>query len=151
MRDLNINLLNYANHALTSDFVDLMYSYSFVSLINRPTRIRNNSATLIDNIFANKLNLNSFQDILVTDISAHLPIIYIDCKIPSLSDDDLIRRNLSPRNKQAFRNAIANLNWNEIYQETNMQLAFSTFYSKFLHHYNTHFPKKKKIRYNTRK
>ena len=144
MGDFNINLLNYTNHALTSDFVDLMHSYSFISLINRPTRITNNSATLIDNIFANKPNLNSFQGILVTDISDHLPIIYIDCKIPSLSNDDFIhRRNLSPRNKQAFRNAIANLNWDEIYQETDMQLAFSMFYSKFLHHYNTHFPKKK--------
>ena len=36
----------------------------------------------------------------------------------------------------------ANLNWNEIYQETDMQLAFSMFYSKLLHHYNTHFPPK---------
>ena len=116
MGDFNINLLNYTNHAFTSDFVDLVHSYPFISLINRPTRITSNSATFIDNKFANKPNLNSYQGILVTDISDHLPIIYIDCKIPSLSDDDFIhRRNLSPRNKQAFRNDIANLNWDEIY------------------------------------
>ena len=105
MGDYNIILLNYANHARTSDFVDLMHSFSFISLINRPTRIISNSATLIDNIFVNKPNLSSFQGILVTDISDHLSIIYIDCKGPSLNTDDFIyRRNLSPRNKQAFRN-----------------------------------------------
>ena len=151
--DYNINLLNYANHARTSDFVDLMHSFSFISLINRPTRITSNPATLIDNIFVNKPNLSSFQGILVTDISDHLPIIYIDCKGPSLNNDDFIyRRNLSPRNKQAFRNALATLNWDEIYHETDMQMAFSRFHSVFLNLYNTHIPKRKtKLKYNTRK
>ena len=69
MGDYNINLLNYSSHSLTSDFVDLMHSYSFISLINRPTRITENSATLIENIFVNKFNLSLFQAILVTDIS----------------------------------------------------------------------------------
>ena len=36
MGDYNINLLNYANHALTSDFVDLMHSFSFISLVKPP-------------------------------------------------------------------------------------------------------------------
>ena len=39
MGDYNINLMNYENHTLTSDFVDLLHSLSFISLINRPTRI----------------------------------------------------------------------------------------------------------------
>ena len=58
MGDYNINLLNHTSHSLTSDFVDLMHSYSCISLINRPTRITENSATLIDNIFVNKPNLS---------------------------------------------------------------------------------------------
>ena len=130
-----------------------MHSFSYISLINRPTRITSNSATLIDNIFVNKPNLSSFVGILVTDISDHLPIIYIDCKGPSLNNDDFIyRRNLSPRNKQAFRNALATLNWDEIYHETDMQMAFSRFHSVFLNLYNTHIPKRKiKLKYNTRK
>ena len=50
MDDYNINLLNSEKHYPTSDFVELMHSYSFLSLINRPTRITATSATLIDNI-----------------------------------------------------------------------------------------------------
>ena len=141
MGDYNINLLNYS---LPSDFVDLMHSHSFISLINRPTRITENSATLIDNIFVNKPNLSSFQDILVTDISDHLPIIYIDTKCPPINNDDFIyRRNLSQRNEHAVRLALANLSWEEICHETDMQRTFSKFHSKCLCLYNIHFPKKK--------
>ena len=143
MRDYNINLLNYSSHLLTSDFVDLMYSYSFISLINHPTRITETSDTLIDNIFVNKPNLSSFQPILVIGISDHLPIIYIDTKCPPINNDEFIyRRNLSQRNKHAFRLAPANLSWEEICHETDMQRAFSKFHSKFLSLYNNHFPKK---------
>ena len=101
----------------------------------------------------NKPNLSSIQGILVTDISDHLPIIYIDYKGPSLNNDDFIyRRNLSPRYKQAFRNALATLNWDEIYHETDLQMAFSRFHPVFLNLYNTHIPKRQiKLKYNTRK
>ena len=130
--DYNINLLNYSSHSLTSDFVDLIHCYLFISLINRPTRITENSATLTDNIFVNKPNLSSFHAILVTDISDHLPIIYIDTKCPPINNDDFIyRRNLSQRNKHAFRFSMANLSWEEICHETDMQRAFSKFHSNF--------------------
>ena len=38
---------------LTSQFLDGMYSNVFFPLITRPSRIASNTATLIDNIFAN--------------------------------------------------------------------------------------------------
>ena len=72
-------LINNENHTLTSDFVDLLHSHSFISLINRPTRITSTTATLIDNIFTNSTNIeNSFQGLLVTDVSDHLPIFCVD-------------------------------------------------------------------------
>ena len=46
MGDYNVNLLNL--HRETTDFVDILHSNSFVYLINRPTRINGNSATLIE-------------------------------------------------------------------------------------------------------
>ena len=99
--------------------------------------------------FVNQPNLSSFQDILVTDISDHLPIIHIDTKCLPINNDDFIyRRNLSQRNKHAFRLALAKLIWQEICHETDMQRAFSKFHSKSL--INIHFSKKK-IRYNSRK
>ena len=55
MGDFNINLLavetcNYAHKFLLS-----LQSYSLIPTVDKPTRVYNNSATLIDNIFVNKL------------------------------------------------------------------------------------------------
>ena len=77
--DYTIELLNYERHIATSEFIELMHSYCFISLLNCPTRITNTSATLIDNIITNDINLiNSFQAILVADISDHFPIVFVD-------------------------------------------------------------------------
>ena len=154
MGDYNINLLNHDKHGPTSDFVELMHTYSFLSLINRPTRITETSATLIDNIFVNCCDLDrSFQCILVTDISDHLPIVFIDeNNVTNCSEWYIWRRNMSQRNRQAFSNAIASFDWSEIYHETDMQKAYSLFHSNFLRLYNINFPKQKlKLKYNTRK
>ena len=154
MGNYNINLLNNDKHTPTYDFVELMHSYSFLSLINRPTRITETSATLIDNIFVNCSDLQkTFQCILVTDISDHLPIVFIDQNnVTDSSECYIWRRNMSQRNRQAFSDAISDFDWTEIYQEIDMQQAYSLFHSKFLRLYNTHFPKQKlKLKYNTRK
>ena len=75
--DYNINLMNYDVHAATAEFTDMIYANSFS---NRPTKITESSATLIDNIFSNDLDglTNSIQCILVTDISDHFPVVYIN-------------------------------------------------------------------------
>ena len=57
MGDFNINLLNYDDKN-TANFLDSMFSYSYLPFINTPTRVTGNSKTLIDNIFYNKPMLN---------------------------------------------------------------------------------------------
>ena len=53
MGDFNINLLIIDKHVPSTELLDVMYSNSFIPLINKPTRIKNDSATLIDNIYSN--------------------------------------------------------------------------------------------------
>ena len=81
----------------------------------------------------------TFQCILVTDISDHLPIVFIDQNnVTDSSECYIWRRNMSQRNRQAFAES-----------GNCMQQAYSLFHSKL---YNTHFPKQKlKLKYNTRK
>ena len=51
----------------------------FYPMINKPTRVTSNSASLIDNIFINRThNKNHTSGILYTDISDHFPIFIID-------------------------------------------------------------------------
>ena len=49
--DYNINLLNIDKHVASQDFADTMFAYSFFPLITKPTRVTDESTTLIDNIF----------------------------------------------------------------------------------------------------
>ena len=76
MGDFNLNFLNISEHIPTSDFVELMFSYSFSPLINKPTRLTEISATLIDNIFCNSIDKSKcFNGIIYTDVSDHSPYL----------------------------------------------------------------------------
>ena len=51
--DFNIALLNYDQHSVANVFLDSISSHMFVPHFVQPTRIRNNSNTLIYNIYSN--------------------------------------------------------------------------------------------------
>ena len=155
MGDYNINLLNYGKHNETNEFVDMMHAHYFISLRNRPTRVNQQSATLIDSIFTNKHDdlMNTFQCLIYTDISDHYPIIHMDYSMKeSPSDSYITRSNLSQRNRLQFYNEISAMDWDLIYQEIDTQEAFSAFHRVLLKVYNKRFPKQKvNIKYSTRK
>ena len=53
MGDFNVNLLGIDTHSASSDFLNLLYAYTFFPLINKPTRVQNDTATIIDDINCN--------------------------------------------------------------------------------------------------
>ena len=68
--EININHLNCENEKNVKHFINLIFVNSFYPVINKPTRITSQCATLIDNIITDDLSeLNS--SILITD-SDHL-------------------------------------------------------------------------------
>ena len=95
MGDYNIDLLKHSAHNPTSEFLDLMFSNSFIPLIYKPTRVTLKTATIIDNIFTNAYeNENKYMTgILTIDISGHYPIFHIvACKDkPKEESHQLIR------------------------------------------------------------
>ena len=151
----NTNLLNYGKHKETSEFVELIHSYSFISLINKPTRLTSQNATLIDNIFTNCYNYieNTFQCLIVSDVSDQCSIIHVDYSNKGTKKESYYtRRNMSLRNRLTFQNAISATDWQMVYSETDMQNAFSLFHSKLIELYDKHFPKQKiTYNYNDRK
>ena len=48
--DVNINILRAQTCNYAQQFLDCLQSYALLPTINKPTRVYNNSATLIDNI-----------------------------------------------------------------------------------------------------
>ena len=57
MGDFNIDFLKADSHRPTHDFLGLIYSYSLMSIIYKPTRITEFTATIIDNKLANNENI----------------------------------------------------------------------------------------------
>jgi len=73
--DFNYNLINLSNHEPTEEYFDMLTQHSFKPLITKPTRITNNSQTLIDHIWTNQISSDTktSSHILITDITDHLP------------------------------------------------------------------------------
>ena len=153
--DFNINLLNTDSHVLTGEFVDMMYSHHLFPLISRPTRITQLSATLIDNIFTNNINNfdSSINGILVTDISDHFPIFHINyLYISDEIDSVIITRVFNEKNKRAYRDTIASINWDEIYSGGDTQSSFDFLHNKLMSIHDKCFPKTKiRKKYSNRK
>ena len=57
MGDFNYDFLDSKNTTIIK-FVDLLFDYSFYSLINKPTHFTNWSATVLDQIWTNSLSIS---------------------------------------------------------------------------------------------
>ena len=152
------NILNSDSHLPTSMFLDLMYSYFYVPLINKPTRIRENSATVIDNIYKNcAVDNDLLTGIFFVDITDHFPIFAV-CKnvnIAEKPDDFIYKRSFSERNIANFNEKTSQIDyWTaKIMNINDCQLAFTEF-QKIISGcvYNECFPvRKMKIGYKTKK
>ena len=69
--DFNFDLIKYDSHKPTSDFYDIISSFSYKPLILDPSRITYKSNTLIDNIFVNDIGCLSEGGNLTSSISDH--------------------------------------------------------------------------------
>ena len=95
MGDFNINLINYNDDKNTGNFLDTMFSQSFLPYITTPTRITRNTKTLIDNKHLNNI------------ISGNLSSIISDHFIQFLIEPlDFLEKSSKMRNSQrCFKNS----------------------------------------------
>lgn len=157
--DFNLDLLKYNNHLPTSEFYDLMFSYSFLPVITKPTRVTDSSATLIDNIFINDPDISRLSSgILYTDISDHCPIFTFTSSVafPDNADQNSnhlnYHRPYSDHNIRNFTQALRSCDWSTVLSSTDPQAAFTEFHNVLLDLHNHHFPLKRcSSRYKARK
>ena len=154
MGDYNIDLMKHISHNPTSEFLDLMFSNSFIPLINKPTRVTSKTATIIDNIFTNEYkNENKYMTgILTTDISDYYPIFHIiQCQHKPHKDQYQLIRLINDSNLDKYINAIQNYEWALVTQQRSCQTAFTYFSDVLTQIFNESFPViKVKQRYRNR-
>ena len=71
-----LDILNYDNYENTLNLLNSFTSQSLISIITKQSRITNQTANLIDNIFINQPN-RFVSGILISDISDHLPLFIL--------------------------------------------------------------------------
>ena len=122
-------------------FVELMFANHFVPLINKPTRVKETSATLIDNIFTNNVGADSIQGIFYTDISDHFPIFY-GCSSLCIdaSPQYVTKRVYSDKNVNKFIGLLQSADWTNVCESNDPQAAYSYFYKEFQDCYLKSFP-----------
>ena len=144
--DFNLNLLNAESHQLTSIFLDILYAASFFPLINRPTRITNGSATLIDNVLCNDIvNSTHHNGIICTDISDHYPVFSLNCGTDIIKKPSFIEtRKFNDVTRNTFKDKLSSTDWSDILNCEDPQEAFTRFYTVFTNMYNATFPIERK-------
>ena len=142
MGDFNIDLLNTNN--CNQLFLNSLLSSGFYPVINRPTRIREESATLIDNIFVNIHNSQTQSGIWLADITDHLPIYctlpYDHKPVPKGKTTSILKRTYSDENMIRFKNDLAMMDWLSVYQAEGINNKFDEFNSIITGLHNKYFP-----------
>ena len=84
MGDFNIDLLQYDSHSYTNNFLNTVISQSFVPYIHQLTRVTDQSATVIDNIFSNitdyKTISGNITSLIVDNFAQFLLIKKMQCE-----------------------------------------------------------------------
>ena len=137
MGDFNIDLLKLTTEKPTQLFLNNMISHSMFPCIRNPTRITDNSATLIDNIFLNAINYEFSSAIVYSDISDHYPVIvYLKMNTRhNMNTRPDYKRSYTPETIIAFNTLLSNTDWSLVYKAINDSKDPSQAYDIFLNIY----------------
>ena len=129
MADFNIDLLKIDTNGQTTDFIHGMFASTFYPTISRPTRVTQQTATLIDNIITNMHEYPVTSGILYNDISDHFPVFnfYSMERSKRVKYTTVYRRKASSENINKLNIKIQNLNWDEVYTDSDPCTAYGTF------------------------
>ena len=125
-----------------------LFSNSFLPHIILPTRIRNNSKTLIDNIFSNNCSSDILSGKLSATVSDHLPQFLISpysFNNPPAMKSMIFERDWSKFDKENFVLDYFEKNWNSILdlQENDVDNSFQNFLDEINDLLSKHAPEKR--------
>lgn len=137
MGDFNINLLNEDN-----PLIPLFDNFNLVQIINQPTRICRNSASLLDPIFlTDDTVVQDVGTISLEGVSDHC-LVYCYLKIEKVSVEPklITYRNFNNFNAYAFYADLQFLDWNNIIYEQNIDNKILIFNQYLFSIFDKHAP-----------
>jgi hypothetical protein len=144
--DININYLTESKEKL--ELNNILNSYNLISVIDFPTRIKNNSSTLIDNIFLDTAKLGMYTTYLVANgLSDH------DAQLLELHVGNIINnknkhktsyiRKINFNTINEFKDKLSDEMWQNIFEndKNDVNNIFNSFLNVYLQTFYHCFPK----------
>jgi hypothetical protein len=143
--DFNIDLLKYSTSNQAAEYIDLLFSFGFLQVIPKPTKVTDNSATLIDHVLTNTYCKTYESMALCSHVSDHFPILhFLACPSAATLPKFFEYRDFSENAIIKFKDSIQRFNWTHVTGTECAQTAYNNFSATFSHLYNTYFPILKK-------
>ena len=143
--DINLDCFQYHTNCGIKIFYNELFEHGAFPLINKPTRITQTSATLIDNIITTDIfNKSLKKGIIKSDVSDHFPIFFsinINTIIISQQEQTVKKRYFNTANLRSFKEQLSLLHWNQINALADANLVYDTFFKTFYEIYDANFPK----------
>ena len=145
---LNIDLLKFETR-YGNDFLVSLQNCYLIPTIDKPTRVRTNSATLIDNIFVNNPEQVQISGNLISGISDHFSQFCIiksvrkkPAKLHTVCKTKI--RDYSRFSVDCFNDDLFQVDWNNILSNASNDIdkMFPSFYNKFNKILNKYAPMK---------
>ena len=106
----NLNLIDYETNITFKNYLNLLFQKNFIPVINKPTRVPRNNATIMDHINTNHfLNNDMHSGIITADISHHFPIFLISKDLMLNSSNDPIhitKREINDKSIAYFKTSL---------------------------------------------
>ena len=146
--DLNVDGLKIENEH-EKEFFNTILGENFIPTITLPTRITEETISLIDHIIINgtentKLGKSITSGNIFNDISDHLPVfIIINSEKPTPLSKRPFIRTYGAQNIQSFACKLQNANWEEFYSVDDDEKALDIFTNIYKVAFNESFPLKR--------
>ena len=144
LTDSNIDLLSINSSKLSSDYFNKLLSHGFCNTTYKATRFSKDNHSLIDQIIYKSVNSSFKSGVLIHDISDHcFPFCQLNIKRKVEKNTQKSSRSFCEENLINFKNCLSNLEWNEVLDCNDPEVAFLKFWDIFSTFFDLSFPSRK--------
>lgn len=141
--DLNCDILRKSKPESRA-LLEVCFSLNLYQIITTPTRITENTQTLIDVIITSNRNLISSSDVLLSSISDHsLPYAVLNLKSPKCKPSYVTVRSFKNYRQESFVNDLSLVPWHVVDIFDNVNDKLSVFNKFFMDILDVHAPVKR--------
>ena len=131
--DHNLDLLKCTEHKMMQKFLNCLLDNDMLPTITRPTRITQNTATLIDNIFVSSKLYRDFKlGLILNDMSDHLPVLTLlkQTKFTDKTNLEFRSRSLNDRKLSEIKAKLFKIDWIGVLNAKTCNENFNIFCNK---------------------